>query len=75
MYCCLAILFLLLLGTYLTQTTLRENWQSYKQTPFGEVKTGQDPLYFYAYYRYRKPYRWPFRFHSTYPYPHLEPYP
>jgi hypothetical protein len=50
-----------------------ENWQDYKMLPFGEVKSGSAPLYFYSYNRYRKPYRWPFKHHSSYPYPHLEP--
>lgn len=51
----------------------KENFQNYKMNPFGEVKTGNDPLYFYNYNRYRKPYRWPFRYYSSYPYPHMSP--
>ena len=54
---------------------VHENWQDYKMLPFGEVKSGSDPLYFYNYNRYRLPYRWPFKHYSSYPYPHLEPLP
>lgn len=56
-------------------TCMMESFQPYKRYPFGEVKTGNDPLYFYGRNRYRKPYRWPQRYYSSYPYPHLQPYP
>jgi hypothetical protein len=52
---------------------LTENWQDYQLCPYGDVKSGNDPLYFYNYNKYRRPYRWPFRYFSSYPYPHLEP--
>ena len=50
-----------------------EYFQDYKLWPFGEVLSGTDPLYFYNYNRYRKPYRWPFRYFSSYPYSHMSP--
>ena len=53
--------------------TYTECFQNYKLSPYGEVYTGNDPLYFYKYNRYRKPYRWPFRYLSSYPYLHLSP--
>ncbi len=52
-----------------------EPFQDYKLCPYGEVLSGNDPLYFYNYDRYRKPYRWPFKYHSSYPYPHMNPLP
>lgn len=52
-----------------------EPFQDYKLCPYGEVYSGSDPLYFYNYDRYRKPYRWPFKYHSSYPYPHMNPLP
>ena len=51
-----------------------ENFQSYIQNPYNYIKTGADPLTFYSLPRYRKPYRFPFKFHKSYPYPHLSPY-
>jgi len=50
-----------------------EFFQDYKMCPYGEVYSGNDPLYFYNYNRYRKPYRWPYRYYSSYPYPHMSP--
>lgn len=47
-----------------------EGWQSYSIPPYNYVKTGADPLYVYQRNRYRKPYRYPFKFISSYPYPH-----
>ena len=49
---------------------LQENWANYKIPPYNFVETGQDPLYFYRRDRYRKPYRYPFKFYQSYPYPH-----
>lgn len=60
-----------LFGSY--DSKLWENFQSYKMSPYGEVYTGSDPLYFYSYPRYRKPFRWPYQYHSSYPYPHMSP--
>jgi hypothetical protein len=74
--------FLILLGllfiacrTNTLEKWLGETWQDYTIRPYNYVKSGADPLYFYSYDRFRKPYRWPYRFHSSYPYGHLEPYP
>ena len=50
-----------------------ETFQDYKMCPYGEVYSGNDPLYFYNYNRYRKPYRWPYKYYSSYPYPHMSP--
>lgn len=52
-----------------------EGWEDYRRPPYGYVSTGADPIYYYRRDRYRKPYRWPFRFSQSYPYPHLEPLP
>ena len=52
-----------------------ETWQDYSILPYKYVKSGADPLYFYAYNRYRKPYRWPFKYFSSYPYGHISPLP
>lgn len=48
-----------------------EHWQNYIQKPYNYMKSGSEPMNMYRYDRYRKPYRYPFKFHSSYPYPHL----
>lgn len=52
----------------------KEQFQNYVLQPYGYVKTGADPLYLYNRNRYRKPYRWPFKFYSSYPYSHMSPH-
>ena len=47
-----------------------ENWEMYRQKPYGYIKTGSAPLTFYERPRYRKPYRYPFTFDQEYPTPH-----
>lgn len=54
---------------------LEEGWQSYRTPPYGYVSTGSDPIYYYQRDLYRKPYRWPLTFTSSYPYPHNQPLP
>ena len=49
----------------------REDFSEYKLPPYNYLKTGSDPLHFYRRDRYRKPYRYPFRFFSSYPSPYL----
>ena len=66
----LAIILSCIYGSY---RVYNEEFQDYKLSPYGEVYSGNDPLYFYNYNRYRKPYRWPYRHYSSYPYPHMEP--
>jgi hypothetical protein len=67
------ILILIVVGFYLGINS--ESFQDYQLYPYGEVYSGNDPLYFYNYNRYRKPYRWPFKYYSSYPYPHMSPLP
>ena len=43
-----------------------EYFQDYMMYPYGEVYSGSDPLYFYNYNRYRKPYRYPLTYYSSY---------
>lgn len=50
---------------------LKEEWTNYNQAPFDYVKTGSDPINFYIKPIYRKPYRYPYKFHSSYPYDHF----
>jgi hypothetical protein len=67
------ILILIVVGFHLGINS--EYFQDYQLSPYGEVLSGNDPLYFYNYNRYRKPYRWPFKYYSSYPYPHMSPLP
>lgn len=44
----------------------KETWANYERG-FNYISTGQTPMYFYNKPLYRKPYRYPFQFFSSYP--------
>ena len=67
------IVFVVVLSFITNYIVYNESFKDYKILPYGEVYSGNDPLYFYRYDRYRKPYNWPYLYHSSYPYPHMEP--
>ena len=67
-------LLILLISAIGLSFSSNEYFQDYKLYPYGEVYSGSDPLYFYNYNRYRKPYRWPYKYYSSYPYPHMQPH-
>jgi len=48
-----------------------ETWQDYTLKPYNYILSGSDPLYFYRYDRYRRPYRDGFKFYQSYPIPHM----
>jgi len=48
-----------------------EHWANYRTRYYDYARTGTDPLIYYAKPIYRKPYRWPFTFFKSYPYPHM----
>jgi len=52
---------------------VKESFVPYTIFPFNYIYTGSDPLEFYNKPRYRKPYRWPFRYISSYPNTHCSP--
>ena len=66
------LLLIIILGCICAERKLKkvENWEMYRQKPYGYVKTGSAPLSFYERPRYRKPYRYPFSFDQEYPTPH-----
>ena len=66
------LLLVIILGCICAEKKLKkvENWEMYRQKPYGYVKTGSDPLTFYERPRYRKPYRYPFTFDQEFPTPH-----
>ena len=66
------LLLIIILGCICAERKLRkvENWEMYRQKPYGYVKTGSAPLTFYERPRYRKPYRYPYKFYSEYPTKH-----
>ena len=66
------LLLVIILGCICAEKKLKkvENWEMYRQKPYGYVKTGSKPLAFYERPRYRKPYRYPFTFDQEYPTPH-----
>ena len=51
-----------------------EKWANYRTPYYDYARTGNDPLMFYTKPVYRKPYRWPFTFYKSYPYPHMTYY-
>ena len=72
----IVFIFIVIIFLYVTGNSMiynNESFQDYKLLPYGEVYSGNDPLYFYNYNRYRKPYNWPQLHYSSYPYPHMEP--
>jgi hypothetical protein len=72
------VLLLFLLACFYLLVSLQnvqEGWQSYEIAPYDYVSTGADPLYYYNRPLFRKPYMWPQRYVSSYPYPHDEPRP
>lgn len=69
----LLILLFILVSFYLFPNTT-ETWQDYTLQPYNYIYSGSDPLYFYRYDRYRRPYRDGFKFYQSYPIPHLTSY-
>ena len=65
-------LFIIVLGTICLEKKFKkiENWEVYRQKPYGFVKTGSAPLAFYKRPRFRKPYRYPFKINQGYPVNH-----
>lgn len=68
------ILSLVLILVVLLTTSYTETWVDYKLKPYDYIYSGRDPLYYYRYDRYRKPYRDGYRFYQSYPIPHLRYY-
>lgn len=69
----IAIICFLLIGflLYKCYTTKNiEGWIPYKQCPFGNWESAPNSQVYYVQKRYRKPYQYPWTFHSSYPLPH-----
>ncbi len=49
-------------------------WQLYSQAPFYEWKSHPKKTVFYQKPIYRKPYRFPFGYEQSYPFPHFSPF-
>lgn len=65
------ILVIIFIAICFLRPSVLENWVIYKQLPYGHLDTASEPVNFYIKPRYRKPYRYPFQFHKSYPVPHL----
>ena len=65
------ILIILVLSYFLSRDNNYEHWQSYNQKPFNYIKNGSSPLSFYIRNRYKKPYRYPYKYYKSYPYPNM----
>ena len=55
----------------LCKNEAQENWEVYKQLPYGFIKTGSEPMNYYIRRRFRKPYRFPFQIIKLNPIKHL----
>lgn len=49
----------------------KEDFEVYKQKPFDYIETGSTPMGFYRKDAYRLPYRFPYQFAQSYPFPHM----
>jgi hypothetical protein len=56
------------------QDQIQENWANYQTPYYDYALTGNDPLIYYTKPMYRRPYRYPFTFFKSYPYPHMSYY-
>ena len=65
------ILVIIFIAICFLRPSVLENWVIYKQLPYGYLDTASEPVNFYIKPRYRKPYRYPFQFHKSYPVHHL----
>jgi hypothetical protein len=71
LYVIIATLVVLVVA-YIYTNIYAESFVDYTQEPYGYMKSGSEPLYFYRKDRYRRPYNDGFRFYKSYPYPHME---
>lgn len=70
----LAGLLIMLYNSISLKCPTEEGWMVYEQAPYGTVGTGStDPIGFYTFPQYRKPYNWPIGFKTTYPIEHIAP--
>jgi hypothetical protein len=68
------ILVIILSYYYLSSKNITENYETYSYGPYNYMDTGSTPLSFYKYPAYRKPYMYPYKFYSSYPYPYMKNY-
>jgi hypothetical protein len=62
---------IILVLVYTANQNKKEEWANYRKCPFNEIESGIDPLQYYRRDAYRLPYRYPFKFSTDYPYPHM----
>jgi len=68
------IFLIILLFSYMCSKNTLERFETYSYGPFNYMDSGSDPLTFYKYPIYRNPYMYPYKFYSSYPYPHMTHY-
>ena len=70
------IIFILLIPKkyHINDLSTIESYTPYSYDPFNYMDTGADPLTFYKYPIYKKPYMFPYKFYSSYPYPYMSYY-
>jgi len=71
LYRSLIIIAVILAVIWYGHRAIREGWVTYVRSPYNEMESGTDPIQTYRRDRYRKPYRYPYTFYQSYPYPHM----
>jgi hypothetical protein len=70
------IIICLIIGYVIFQKyNLLEQFVPYKKKPYDEWDTGSTPLNYYTLPIYTPPYRYPFKYYTSYPYPYMRNYP
>jgi hypothetical protein len=67
-------IFIFLIYLYKNEYIPIEHFVPYTYGPYNYMTTGVDPLTFYPYPIYRKPYMYPYQFYQSYPSPHMTYY-
>ena len=67
----LLLILIIIAILYLTTYKYQENFETDSYGPYNYMDTGADPLTFYKYPIYREPYKIPYKFYSSYPYPYM----
>ena len=65
------LMIVIVFGMIYNPINVNERWMNYVLKPYNYMLTGRDPPYYYRRDLYKKPYRYPYQFFKSYPFPHL----
>lgn len=69
------VIVIAIIGKFLLKNVDLETFVPYQKKPYKEWSTGSTPLSYYTLPIYKKPYRYPFKYETSYPYPYRRYYP